>query len=176
MWGQKETFLPDIFIQKVGKYPHVSSPTSSGSVTAALLFASHPEWERQLNGKNVNGKWQALEIPLRPGCVYAFRFVLDKRRGKIYLCRRGEKLNRGIWHHKSVSDRLKGWNRERSDTLVAFPEADMTLQSWTPPPSTWQTVFFKKVHTEANEPSRENLQLGFSPFHVFIAFLYLADT
>lgn len=26
------------------------------------------------------------------------------------------KMNRGIWRHKSVSDRLKGWNRERADT------------------------------------------------------------
>lgn len=29
-------------------------------------------------------------------------------------------MNRGIWRHKSVSDRLKGWNRERTDTLVGF--------------------------------------------------------
>ncbi len=29
-------------------------------------------------------------------------------------------MNRGICRHKSVSDRLKGWNRERSDTLVGF--------------------------------------------------------
>lgn len=29
-------------------------------------------------------------------------------------------MNRGIWRHKSVSDRLKGWNREQTDTLVGF--------------------------------------------------------
>lgn len=52
-----------------------------------------------------------------------FRFVLDKRgreKREIYLCRKQRKMNRGIWRHKSVSDRLKGWNRERTDTLVGF--------------------------------------------------------
>lgn len=55
-----------------------------------------------------------------------FRFALDKRRGgrgkkrkNIFVPKRG-KMNRGIWRHKSVSDRLKGWNRERTDTLVGF--------------------------------------------------------
>lgn len=51
-----------------------------------------------------------------------FRFALDKRERKkenIFVPKR-RKMNRGIWRHKSVSDRLKGWNRERTDTLVSF--------------------------------------------------------
>ncbi len=47
---------------------------------------------------------------------------LIKERGKkknIFVPKR-RKMNRGIWRHKSVSDRLKGWNRERTDTLLGF--------------------------------------------------------
>lgn len=29
-------------------------------------------------------------------------------------------MNRGICRHKSVSDKLKGWNHEGTDTLVGF--------------------------------------------------------
>lgn len=59
-------------------------------------------------------------------CVFfkEFRFALDERKkqGKkenIFVPKR-RKMNRGICRHKSVSDRLKGWNRERADTLVGF--------------------------------------------------------
>lgn len=61
-------------------------------------------------------------------CVFfmEFRFALDKRekggekkRENIFVPKR-RKMNRGIWRYKSVSDRLKGWNRERTDTLVGF--------------------------------------------------------
>lgn len=55
-------------------------------------------------------------------CV--FRFALDKRekgekKENVFVAKR-RKMNRGICRHKSVSDRLKGWNRERTDTLVGF--------------------------------------------------------
>lgn len=53
-----------------------------------------------------------------------FRFALDKReeekKGKNIFVPKRRKMNRGIWRHKSVSDRLKGWNGERADTLVAL--------------------------------------------------------
>ncbi|KAK2917387.1 hypothetical protein Q8A73_004133 [Channa argus] len=51
-----------------------------------------------------------------------FRFALDKRgrkRGKKIFVPKRRKMNRGIWRHKSVSDRLKGWNCERTDTLLS---------------------------------------------------------
>lgn len=65
------------------------------------------------------GDLRALDV-----CTFSteFRFVLDKRGRKkenISVPKR-RKMNRGIWRYKSVSDRLKGWNRERTDALVGF--------------------------------------------------------
>lgn len=65
------------------------------------------------------------DLPALDVCAFsmAFRFALDKReRGekKRIFVPKERKMNRGIWRHKSVSDRLKGWNRERTDTLVGF--------------------------------------------------------
>lgn len=69
------------------------------------------------------GDLPALDVCVRV-CVLSteFRFALDKRgaRGENIFVPKRRKMNRGICRHKSVSDRLKGWNRERSDTLVGF--------------------------------------------------------
>lgn len=67
------------------------------------------------------GDLPALDIYV---CVCVFRFALDKRekgekKENVFVAKR-RKMNRGICRHKSVSDRLKGWNRERTDTLVGF--------------------------------------------------------
>lgn len=67
------------------------------------------------------GDLPALDVCV---CVLSteFRFALDKRgaRGENIFVPKRRKMNRGICRHKSVSDRLKGWNRQRSDTLVGF--------------------------------------------------------
>ena len=67
------------------------------------------------------------DLPALDVCVCAFsmefRFALDKRGGggkENIFVPKWRKMNRGICRHKSVSDRLKGWNRERTDTLVGF--------------------------------------------------------
>ena len=46
--------------------------------------------------------------------------IKEEREGENIFVPKRRKMNRGICRHKSVSDRLKGWNRERSDTLVGF--------------------------------------------------------
>lgn len=66
------------------------------------------------------GDLAALDVCVR--FSMEFRFALDKRgeggkKESIFVPKR-RKMNRGIWRHKSVSDRLKGWNRERADTLA----------------------------------------------------------
>lgn len=67
------------------------------------------------------GDLAALDVCARFPWSSGLPLIKERRRGGKkgkYICAEEGKMNRGIWRHKSVSDRLKGWNRERADTLA----------------------------------------------------------
>lgn len=104
------------------------SPTSehSGSVCRCTLCQSlwiraSAKWLKCKCKMTGPGDLPALDVCVRFPRSSGLPLIKEGRKKKenIFVPKR-RKMNRGICRHKSVSDRLKGWNRERSDTLVGF--------------------------------------------------------
>lgn len=103
------------------------SPTSehSGSVRRCALckslwISTSAKWLQCKCKMTGPGDLRALDVCARFPWSSGLPLIKEEGKKKNIFVPKRTKMNRGIWRYKSVSDRLKGWNRERTDTLVGF--------------------------------------------------------
>lgn len=113
------------------------SPTSehSGSVCRCTLCKSlwiraSAKWLKCKCKMTGPGDLPALDVCVRFPWSSGLPLIKEGEKKENIFVPKRRKMNRGICRHKSVSDRLKGWNRERSDTLVGFLKWRLLEHIW----------------------------------------------